>query len=161
MDNDSPLTEMRLPGAGSVLTRAFGCDARHRKRRPQNISQNERTFSTLGGAALLWLGIARGRLSGVAMSLGGAALLYRGWTGHCHTYSALGIDTSPRNPATTVPAQQGAKVEKTIAVNRPREELYTFWRKLENLPQVMQHLERVETGEGTGPKNSCGGSCVG
>ena len=35
------------------------------------------------------------------------------------------------------------RVEKHITIGRPAAELYAFWRKLENLPQVMSHLESV------------------
>jgi uncharacterized membrane protein len=35
-------------------------------------------------------------------------------------------------------------VQATIAVNRPPEELYRFWRELQNLPRVMPHLESVQ-----------------
>jgi uncharacterized membrane protein len=38
---------------------------------------------------------------------------------------------------------EGIKVERTITVNRPREEVYSFWRQLENLPRFMDHLESV------------------
>jgi uncharacterized membrane protein len=38
---------------------------------------------------------------------------------------------------------EGIKVEHTITVNRPREEVYHFWRQLENLPRFMDHLESV------------------
>jgi uncharacterized membrane protein len=44
-----------------------------------------------------------------------------------------------------VPAHQGLKIERTVVVQRSPEELYKFWRRLENLPQVMQHLKYVET----------------
>jgi uncharacterized membrane protein len=60
-------------------------------------------------------------------------------------YAALGLNTAEHNPATAVPAQQGYKLEKTITVNKPPAELYRFWRRLENLPQVMRHLKNVET----------------
>ena len=40
-------------------------------------------------------------------------------------------------------------VRKSIIINRPPEELYRFWRDLENLPTFMKHLESVHvTGEG-------------
>ena len=35
-------------------------------------------------------------------------------------------------------------VRHSITVYRPRQMLYDFWRDLENLPQFMQHLHRVE-----------------
>jgi uncharacterized membrane protein len=58
--------------------------------------------------------------------------------------------------ATTVPrvthpgrAGSGLRIRKSVTVNRPVEEVYGFWRNFENLPQFMQHLERVRnTGEG-------------
>lgn len=110
----------------------------------QNISELERSGSILGGAALLLAGLKRGKLGGLMMGIMGGSLLYRGIKGHCHCYEALGIDTSEHGPATAVPAGQGAKVEKTITVNRSPEELYAYWRDIENLPRVMRHLERVE-----------------
>ncbi|AWS48393.1 cyclase [Streptosporangium sp. 'caverna'] len=32
-----------------------------------------------------------------------------------------------------------------ITINRPREEVYRYWRDVENLPRFMTHLESVET----------------
>ena len=41
------------------------------------------------------------------------------------------------------------QVKKSIIINAAPAELYQFWRKLENLPRFMRHLESVrETGEG-------------
>jgi uncharacterized membrane protein len=39
----------------------------------------------------------------------------------------------------------GMRVCRAITINRPPDEVYRFWRHLENLPQFMSHLERVET----------------
>lgn len=111
----------------------------------RNISQREQQFSTWGGAALLLAGLKRGKLGGLLMSLAGGGLLYRGLSGHCYCYDALGIDSSEDSDATAVPAQQGLRVEESITVNRTAEELYDFWKELENLPLVMSHLRRVET----------------
>jgi uncharacterized membrane protein len=60
-------------------------------------------------------------------------------------YAALGINTAKHNPATAVPAKEGYKLEKTIVVEKSPQELYKFWHRLENLPQVMRHLKYVET----------------
>lgn len=112
--------------------------------RPQNISETERWISTGAGAALVAAGLLRGRLSGLLAAGIGAGLIYRGMSGHCYTYEMLGINTNDRNPATAVPAQEGRKVEKTIAINRSPSELFAFWRQLENLPRVMSNLVSVE-----------------
>lgn len=116
--------------------------------RTQNISQTEKLVSTVGGSALVLAGLTHGRLSGLLLTALGGALVYRGVTGHCHGYQALGIDTARHNSATAVPARQGVKVELAVVVNRSPEELYAFWRNLENLPQVMRHLQRVEVIDG-------------
>jgi len=45
-------------------------------------------------------------------------------------------------------ARNGVRVRKSISVDRPVEEVYRFWRNVENLPRFMRHLESVqETGE--------------
>ncbi|MGV3486287.1 MAG: YgaP-like transmembrane domain, partial [Planctomycetaceae bacterium] len=111
----------------------------------QNISEAERWGSVLGGAALLLAGLQRGRLSGLITGLIGGSLLYRGYTGHCHAYDALGVSTADRPTTTGVRSGHGVKVEKTIDIGRSPAELFSFWRNLENLPKVMRHLERVET----------------
>ena len=36
------------------------------------------------------------------------------------------------------------RIQKVITINRSPEDLYNYWRKFENLPQIMRHLERVE-----------------
>lgn len=62
----------------------------------ENISRDEQKMSLWGGTALLAAGILKGRLSGLLLVGLGASLLYRGSTGHCHLYEAMGFDTSDR-----------------------------------------------------------------
>ena len=38
---------------------------------------------------------------------------------------------------------QGMEVHESIVIDKPASELYSFWRKLENLPRIMSHLESV------------------
>jgi uncharacterized membrane protein len=49
----------------------------------------------------------------------------------------------PRVPAEVRETKRLIRVTKSIAINRPLEELYSYWRQLENLPRVMRHLESV------------------
>jgi uncharacterized membrane protein len=37
------------------------------------------------------------------------------------------------------------RFKRSITINRPPEELYNFWRNLENLPRFMYHLESVQS----------------
>jgi uncharacterized membrane protein len=111
---------------------------------PQNISQAERWASIGIGTAFVLAGLARGRLCGLLACVTGGAILHRGMSGHCYGYEVLGIDTAEHNESTAVPAHLGLKLEKTISVHRPADELFHFWRNFENLPRIMRHLKRVE-----------------
>ncbi len=112
--------------------------------RSVNVNDTERWLSVVGGSALALFGLTRRSLPGLALTAAGGALVYRGLTGHCHLYGALGVNTADRHgPRTSVAAGRGIKVERTITINAPREKLYQFWRNLENLPRVMTHLKSV------------------
>jgi uncharacterized membrane protein len=118
-----------------------------------NVSEIERWASAIGGGALAVYGLTRvlsgGALGGAVLALVGGALVYRGTTGHCNMYEALGINTAGTadtdNPVVSVSATRGIKVEKSVTINKSPEELFRFWRRFENLPRFMNHLESVTT----------------
>src|SRR3954466_12980097 len=114
----------------------------------KNIGETERALSLAAGIGFGLAGLGHGGMKGLALTAIGAALVWRGYTGHCQTYQWLGINKAERNPATSVPAQQGVKLEKTLIITRPAADLYRFWRRLENLPQVMRHLKDVRSIDG-------------
>ncbi|WP_337175727.1 DUF2892 domain-containing protein [Paludisphaera sp.] len=64
------------------------------RHRDVNVGSVERVLCVAGGGLLAVLGAARGGLSGLGLAALGGGLLYRGATGHCEAYHALGIDTS-------------------------------------------------------------------
>lgn len=105
--------------------------------RDVNVGEAERWLSIAAGGFLVLSGAWRGRFVGIFRLLTGAALLQRGLTGHCQAYEALGINTGTKS------AEHGIKVEKSIRVNRSPEQVYQFWRHLENLPRFMNHLRSV------------------
>ena len=39
---------------------------------------------------------------------------------------------------------EDAVIGRTVTINRPREEIYAFWRDFSNLPRVMENVERIE-----------------
>jgi uncharacterized membrane protein len=105
----------------------------------------ERKLSTLGGGLLALYGLSRRSLPGLALAAAGGSLIYRGVTGHCHTYQALGINTATtaQSPVASVPHGQGIKVRQSVTIAKPPAELYRFWRNFENLPRFMNNLEAV------------------
>lgn len=102
-----------------------------------NLGTTERVLSLMGGTYMLYDALAKKRKS-MLEAVSAGYLLYRGATGYCPMYEAI------------VPGKTGRKgkrinVETNVRVNKPRSEVYSFWRELENLPLFMNHLERVTT----------------
>jgi uncharacterized membrane protein len=125
----------------------YPADAVERRvRSGRNISELERWMSIAGGTALALYGISRRRGSGWVLAALGGMLVQRGTSGHCHTYDLFGINTAGTGSDTrqALGGSRGVNVEERVIINRPREELYRFWRNLENLPRFMSHLESVE-----------------
>jgi len=111
-----------------------------------NVGGLERIPSAIAGAALVAFGLTRKSVPGVLMALAGSEMLYRGATGYCPVYGALGVNTAEKgaSPNAAVMHNQNIQVKKTVTIDKPAEELYMFWRNFQNLPQFMRHLEAVE-----------------
>ena len=117
-----------------------------------NIGNLERAVSIMGGTFLAYTGTKRKDLLGAGLALVGANLLRRGVTGYCYTYQYLGIRTAPvgQGRSVSIPYEMGVKVERSIAVNKPREAVFQAWRDFENLPKFMKHVKAVRaTGDNT------------
>jgi len=99
-----------------------------------NVPENERRWSAGIGFLLLTAGIKR---KSFLLSAIGGYLLYRGASGNCYIYSKMG-----RNKDVTHKTR-ALNIRTSIVVNKPRQEVYDFWRKLENLPKFMKHLNNV------------------
>jgi len=109
-----------------------------------NVSSPERWVSLAAGGALAVFGFGRGPT--VLSSLLGAGLIYRGATGNCMLYQALGVSTSDSTkPLTAIAGGHGTRVDHTITVSKFADEVYRFWRDFENLPRFMTHLIDVDT----------------
>jgi len=47
-------------------------------------------------------------------------------------------------PATTSKRGDAEGVGRSVTINRPRQELYDYWRNLAHLPNVLENVERIE-----------------
>jgi len=105
---------------------------------PINLTWPERYVSIAAGVKLAFSGfrnLFKSPFSSILKLGAGGYLLNRGVTGHCELYSQIGkLTTEPVN----------VNIRSSFTVNKPRSEVYNFWRKLDNLPLFMNHLERVE-----------------
>ena len=112
----------------------------------RNVGDIERWASVAAGAGLAMMGLTRRGAAGWITAGLGAALIQRGLTGYCHVYNALGFDSSAARDDTrrALGGSAGVNVSECVTIARPIDELYRFWRNLENLPRTMQHLASVE-----------------
>jgi len=117
-----------------------------RARSGRNLSDVERWASVAAGAGLTVYGLSRLKRNGWLYAGIGALLLRRGVTAHCDVYEAFGLNTAadPGDTRAALGGPRGVNVLGSVTIDRSIEELYRFWRNLENLPYFMRHLESVE-----------------
>ena len=115
--------------------------------RNQNVGETERLASLVGGSVLMAWGLThlvRGKWDGAVTAGLGGALVYRGATGHCPAYQALGLNSATRSGRNvSVPYELGIRVDQSVQIDRSPQEVYQFWRNLENLPKFMSNLVSV------------------
>lgn len=111
----------------------------------KNLDLFERWASILGGVALVSYGLRKGSAGRTLLAIVGCDLIYRGTTGYSPLYSVLGFRPMEygRHTYPSIPYRQGIRVDASITINKRREEIYEFWRNLENLPQFVRHLLSV------------------
>ena len=124
----------------------------------KNVGTVERGISTLVGASLVGLAAWRRSIpTGIVAALVGAPLIARGALGHCALYKALGINSAGTYGSKTGPRMlRGVNVVKSIVVDRPVDECYSFWLDFEKFPHFMEHVDSVTvTGERTSHWVAC------
>ena len=67
-----------------------------KRKQDTNVGEMERWISLVAGAGLVAYGISRRDTGGLGWAAVGSGLAWRGASGHCNVYSALGIDTRER-----------------------------------------------------------------
>lgn len=105
-----------------------------------NAADIEHAGSLITGGLLLLNGFRKGGIVGTIYKLAGVGLIYRGQQGYRRLYDFLGVEL-PARP--TGVGKQNVRVEASIVVNRPVQEIYRIWRNLENLPVFMDNLVSV------------------
>ncbi|HTF81625.1 MAG TPA: YgaP-like transmembrane domain [Cytophagales bacterium] len=104
---------------------------------PINVGNKERLLSAFGGAALIAFGLSRDKKpANIGFALAGSYLLYRGASGNCPINTLTGRSTYDWK-------NEEVAIVESVIVNRPRVEVYDFWRNLSNLPLFMKHLDQV------------------
>ena len=113
-----------------------------------NVGPVERGISLVTGMGLLSYVMTRKPPMSVPLALEAGYMIYRGATGHCVIYQTLEINRAQEN------GHQGIQVERSVTVNRPKDQLFRIWRNFENLPRFMKHLKSVRVDPESGGKRS-------
>ena len=96
----------------------------------------QRLIGGAAGGALVLLGLRKKGVLGLGIAAVGGYLAYRAATGNDPVMKAAGLGGG----------QVSSKpifVEHSVVIERAPQQVYDFWRKLDNLPQIMSHLEEV------------------
>jgi len=101
-----------------------------------NVSDAERIISAVLGGFMIGFGLRKGSWKGVLSGLGALGLLYRGTTGYCPVNDQLKRkDYLEKTPLLIA--------SRSMTILRQPQEVYEFWRNLENLPLFMKHVKEV------------------
>src|SRR5712692_2145589 len=103
---------------------------------------NARLISLCAGSALAYYGVRSRSRGGLVLAAIGGDLLYRAATEDSFLLPRL----RPRQPA--IRYDSGIRVDESVTIQRPPEDVYCFWRRVENLPQFLDHLESVQSIDG-------------
>jgi uncharacterized membrane protein len=115
---DNPQDIPSLEGASSGL-----------QTRPA-LSPTTRVLSSVGGSLLTLYGLTRRGVAKPVLSTAGLVLTARGVT-NLDTRSLLGL------------GENGIRVNKSINIFAPIDEVYRFWRNFENFPLFMNHVKEI------------------
>jgi uncharacterized membrane protein len=115
--------------------------------RTTSLADAESLLALGTGALLLLVGVSRRSAAGTLLAVSSAPLLYRGITGHWP--SLVNGDAQLDGTKSALGGERGVHVRESIRLEVPLSDVYVFWRRLENLPRFMTHLNQVtETPDG-------------
>ncbi len=99
----------------------------------------ENVLALSTGVFLLLVGASRRARVGACLAVSAVPLIYRGYTGH---WPGMFIG-QPDSTRMALGGERGMHVRESIRLEVPIADVYRFWRRLENLPTFMTHLDRV------------------
>jgi uncharacterized membrane protein len=105
---------------------------------PLETHEFERWAGVAMATAVVAYGLSRRSLPGVALAAAAAPLAYRGVTGEWPRLADGAADTR-----VALAGNRGVHVRESIRLEVPIDEVYGFWRRLENLPRLMTHIKEV------------------
>lgn len=105
------------------------------------IGALERVAALTTATAVVAYGLSRRSLPGVCLAAAATPIAYRGLAGE---WPRTRSEHSPRavNRA-ALGGKRGVHVHESVRLEKPIDEVYRFWRNLENLPRFTYYLDEV------------------
>jgi uncharacterized membrane protein len=109
----------------------------------ESLSDTERFACLAGGTILSVVGMRRGGALGMSLALGGGALAMLGLMRPTSTMSHDLWSRGAPGMLGRMPHGGPVEVRCSITIGKPRHEVFAFFRRFENLPRFMKHVESV------------------
>lgn len=133
--------------------------AAHRLQASDYLSRNaerpdwERWLTMAAAGAIVAYGLKRRSAAGTWLAIAAVPLAYKGIAGH---WPSLGNGRADDTRA-ALAGRRGVDVHEVVSLEKPLDEVYRFWRRFENFPRFMRHLEDVtQYGNGRSHWVACG-----
>jgi len=106
-----------------------------------SVKNAEKVMAVGTGAALLAYGAVRRSPAGAWIAAASVPFFYRAFVGHWpEPFRALGANGNTKK---ALSGDRGVHVREAVRLELPIHEVYSFWRRFENLPRFMRHLDSV------------------
>jgi uncharacterized membrane protein len=105
------------------------------------ISDAERWGAVVAAALLVGYGATRRSMPGYLIAIAATPLAYRAIAGRWPSMAAPLVWSDGTREA--LGGSRGVNVRESVRVEKPLDEVFRFWRRLENLPSFMTHLQQV------------------
>jgi uncharacterized membrane protein len=102
----------------------------------------ERFAALTTATAVVAYGLSRRNVPGVCLAAAATPLAYRGLSGQWPRVGNGHAQTAERTRR-ALSGDRGEHVRESVRLEKPIDEVYRFWRNLENLPKFMNYLDAV------------------
>ena len=101
----------------------------------ENVGLFERILMVAAGSYLMYNALS-GKKKKVGQSIAAGGMLARGISGYCPVYD---MTTNQGGQLKS----SNVNIRTSTTIDKPVKEVYAFWRRLENLPKFMKHIESI------------------
>jgi uncharacterized membrane protein len=104
------------------------------------LADLERWASLATATTVIAYGLSRKSIPGVCLAVAATPVAYRGLVGE---WPLVTDSSGLEDTRTALAGERGIRVRESVRIERPVDEVFRFWRRLENLPGFMDHLDSV------------------